>query len=171
MGDWVPANQDWEGTFNQGQEVPLAFSRGQPDPWPVIEGLDGIWAGTAELNGAKLRQVLSFTTTPERGTVITYSSPDQLVMGVPVAKFARKGKAVSFSLLKGISSFAGKFSDNGKQLSGTFSNTLNDNKTEVTFYRVEQAAAETPPKRPQEPKGPFPYKAEEVGFDNPDWLR
>src|SRR5690606_24400860 len=81
-GDWVATESKWQGTFNQGADVPLALLRGLPPKKPNVEGLDGRWEGTAELNGADLRQVLRITTTDERGTVVLYDSPDQMANGL-----------------------------------------------------------------------------------------
>lgn len=166
-GDWIEAEQHWAGTFNQGMQMPLAFEKGLPPPFAVVEGMDGRWEGTAELNGAKLRQILGIRT-GERGTVVIYASPDQLMMGAPVRDLAVEGDAVTFSLMNGISNFAGTLSADRSELTGTFATTLNDNVATVSLTRGDFGERE-PPKRPQNPQEPFPYAAEEVSFDNPQW--
>lgn len=168
-GDWLPAEHAWQGTFKQGIEAQLKFEPGPPPPQPVIEGLDGRWEGTAKLNSATLRQILRITTTPARGTVMLYDSPDQMAMGIPVENFTRDGRAVTFALVGGVSKFAGTFSDDMTQLTGTLTTTVNDNVAEVTLTRAKGDVAQGPPARPQTPKAPFPYKVEEVAFANPAW--
>jgi pimeloyl-ACP methyl ester carboxylesterase len=167
-GTWDPAAQAWKGTLTQGQEMALTFARGAPPPRPVIAGLDGVWVGTIERNGAKLRQVLNIRTVEGRGTVAVYSSPDQLAMGLPVSDLARDGQAVSLATARGVAKFAGTLSDDGNQLAGTWT-TPNQPDATMTFTRAteEQIAARRNPSRPQTPKEPFPYRAEDVAFDNP----
>jgi dienelactone hydrolase len=166
-GTWDEAAQQWKGTFNQGRALPLNLSMGAPPPRPVIAGLDGVWVGIIERNGARLRQVLSVRTV-EQGTFALYSSPDQLVNGVPVADLAREGQAVSLSVFGGLSKFAGALSDDGTQLTGTWTSPSQPEVT-MTFTKAteEALAARRNPNRPQNPTEPFPYKAEEVAFDNP----
>lgn len=166
-GVWVEADQNWQGTFRQGMEAQMVFEKGLPPPFPVIEGMDGVWQGTAELNDAKLRQVLAIRT-GENGSVAIYSSPDQLAMGLPVRDLAVEGDTVTFSLMNGISSFSGTLNEDRSEITGVFTTTLNDNVAPTTLTRgaLDEVAA---PKRPQNPVEPFPYTAEEVDFGNPQW--
>jgi pimeloyl-ACP methyl ester carboxylesterase len=164
-GDWVAAESKWRGTFNQGMDLPLSLSKGLPPKLPVIVGLDGRWEGIAELNGARLRQVLRIATTDERGTVLLYDSPDQLAMGLVAADFVRNGQSVGFSLLNGFSKFAGTLSATQTQLAGTFT-APGQPTVPVTFARAQQTV-QRQPGRPQTPRAPFPYRIEDVAFANP----
>jgi hypothetical protein len=167
-GTWDAAAQQWKGTLTQGQAMPLTFARGAPPPSPVIAGLDGVWVGTIERNGVKLRQVLNIRTLEGRGTFALYSSPDQMANGLPVTDLARTGQAVSLATARGLAKFAGTLSADGTALTGTWTSTTQPDVT-MTFGRAteEQIAARRNPARPQTPKEPLPYKAEEVAFDNP----
>jgi len=165
-GDWVEADQEWKGTFQQGAPTPFSFDKGPPPPFPVIEGMDGVWQGVAEMNGAKLRQMIAIRTVPERGTVVIYNSPDQLAMGIPVRDLTIDGSAVNFTMMSGLTMFKGMLDEARSELSGEFTTTLNDNVAKVAFTRGENMD-QAPPKRPQNPVEPFPYKAEEVSFANP----
>jgi len=166
-GTWDEAAQQWTGTLNQGAALPLNLAQGAPPPRPVIAGLDGVWRGTVERNGVSLRQVLRGRTVAQ-GTFILYDSPDQLVQGVPVADIARDGQAVSFTAFGGVTRFTGTLSEDGTQLAGAWV-TPNQPDMATTFTRTATDLSAGPPplNRPQEPKGPFPYRAEEVAFDNP----
>jgi pimeloyl-ACP methyl ester carboxylesterase len=119
----------------------------------------------AELNGAKLRQIIAIRT-GERGTMVVYSSPDQLVMGLPIRNLAIDGQKIGFSLMGGISIFEGTLNEDRSQIAGQFTTSMNDNVATVTMTRGEFGAAPRP-QRPQNPVEPFPYKVEEVTFDNP----
>jgi len=168
-GDWDEASQQWRGTFNQGGDLPLDFAKGAPPPKPVVEGLDGVWVGIIERNGARLRQVLSVRTI-DQGTFATYSSPDQMLNGAPVSDLVRQGPTVGLTAFNGFLTFAGTLSDDGTELAGTWSQP-NQPDMAITFTRAseEAIAARRNPARPQTPKEPFPYKVEEVAFDNPDF--
>ena len=167
-GAWDAAAQAGKGTLTQGQEMQLDFARGAPPPAPVIAGLDGVWVGTVERNGVKLRQILNVRTVDGRGTVAVYSSPDQMAYGLPVSDLAREGQAVSLATARGQARFAGTLSDDGTELAGTWT-APNQPDVTTTFTRAteEQVAARRNPARPQTPKEPFAYHAEEVAFDNP----
>jgi pimeloyl-ACP methyl ester carboxylesterase len=166
-GDWDAAAQAWKGTFHQGADLPLSLVKGKPAPHPVVAGLDGSWVGAIERNGVKLRQVLTVRTV-EAGTFALYSSPDQLANGIPVTAFTREGNEVVFTTARGRAKFSGKLSDDGTQLAGTWTVPEQPDTAMVLTKASEAAiAAVRNPARPQTPKPPFPYKAEEVAFDNP----
>jgi len=165
-GTWDEASRQWHGTLTQGQAMPLNFARGVPPPKPVVEGLDGVWVGSIERNGVRLRQVLSVRTI-EQGTFALYSSPDQMANGLPVTDLVRDGRSVTLATMRGLAKFSGTLSDDGSQLAGVWS-APNQPEMAVTFARAseEQVAARRNPARPQTPHEPFPYKVEDVAFDN-----
>lgn len=161
-GTWDEAAQKWKGTLTQGQAMPLDWSKGAPPAKPRIDGLDGVWRGTVELNGVKLRQVLRIRTV-EQGTFALYDSPDQMAMGLPVTDLTRDGQAVSMAAVHGMTRFAGTLSGDGTELSGVWK-TSNQPDMAITYTRGEALAQ---PGRPQTPKEPFPYRVEPAAFDNP----
>jgi pimeloyl-ACP methyl ester carboxylesterase len=165
QGTWDAAAQQWKGTLNQGQAMPLNFARGAPPPHPVVAGLDGVWEGSIERNGVKLRQVIRVRTI-KQGTFALYDSPDQLAMGIPIPDLARDGQAVTLSVFRGLAKFAGTLSDDGKQLTGTWT-APNQPDVTMTFAHREFLASAPVLNRPQTPREPFPYRAEDVAFDNP----
>lgn len=166
-GVWNPATKQWEGTWSQGMDLPLNLSAGEPAPKAVVEGLDGRWSGTAVRNGVNLRQVLRVET-GESGTNALLDSPDQMAMGVPVQSLTRDGRNIGFSIMNGAANFTGTLSEDGTKIEGVWSSP-NQPDVPVTLVRGtgEQTKAEA--KRPQLPQPPFPYAAEEVAFDNPDF--
>jgi pimeloyl-ACP methyl ester carboxylesterase len=163
-GTWSEADKAWLGTFTQGIAMKLALKAGDAPATPVIAGLDGRWAGELVLNGVTLRQGLRFRTAPT-GTIGLYESPDQMVSGVPVRGLTREGNALRWSIMGGMLAFAGKVSDDGQSLTGTFTQT-GQGEMPITFKRqaAGQKAAEA--KRPQEPRAPFPYRSEEAVVPN-----
>jgi uncharacterized protein len=162
---WSEAAQQWQGSLTQGAAMKLNLSRGLPPPKPVVARMDGLWEGVIEHNGAKLRQAMRITT-GEKGTTVLYDSPDQMAVGLPVKDLVRQEQTVRFSIMQGAASFEGTLSADGTQLTGSWTSP-NQPKMLMTLKRT-QATATTrqPPKRPQTPKGPYPYRVEVVAFDN-----
>jgi pimeloyl-ACP methyl ester carboxylesterase len=164
-GSWVAAEQAWNGTFTQGRELPLKFTRGLPPSKPVIAGMDGVWSGRITRNGIDLRVILHIAT-GVRGTTVSLDSPDQLNMGLTVQDFTREGQKVRFRLNVTGATYEGTLSDDQQRLSGTWT-ALNQPAAPIVFTRGAVAAATSPPRHPQTPQPPFPYTAEEVAFENP----
>jgi fermentation-respiration switch protein FrsA (DUF1100 family) len=165
-GAWVPAEQSWNGIFNQGADMQLKLVKGPPPARPVVAGLDGTWNGTITRNAATLRLILHISTTPQ-GTLILLDSPDQLANSVPVQSLTRDGQKVSFKLVVNGASYAGTLSADNMHIAGIW-NVPNRPDAPVEFTRSQAAAERMPPKRPQTPQPPFPYTAEDVSFDNPE---
>jgi hypothetical protein len=109
-GEWVEAEQHWSGVFVQGGKIPLTFRRGLPPARSVVEGLDGLWQGVVARNAVNLRLVLRVATT-DRGTIVTFDSPDLGAAGLPVAGFSRRAQEVGFSVPASDARFTGTLSD------------------------------------------------------------
>jgi pimeloyl-ACP methyl ester carboxylesterase len=158
-GVWDATGNRFNGLLHQASDLPLVLERGPFPAVPVIQGLDGNWEGSAQRNGATLRLVLRVTTGP-RGTIASFDSPDQLAMGLPVTGLAREGDAVRFTLPAGNTSFTGTVA--GERLTGRWT----DGTETMLVRRPAGAAVAAPPRRPQTPQPPFPYRAEEVSIAN-----
>jgi uncharacterized protein len=164
-GEWVAAEQHWSGVFTQGGKIPLTFRRGLPPARSLVEGLDGLWQGVVTRNGVNLRLVLRVATT-DRGTIVTFDSPDLGAVGLPVAGFSRRAREVGFSVPASGARFAGTLADDGTRFKGIW--TLpGQPDVEVAFVRTRATADREARVRPQTPKPPFPYRAEEVTFGHP----
>ncbi len=121
-------------------------------------GIAGTWNGILRISGAQLRIVLRFAEQADGRMACTMESPDQGAKGIPLTidSLSERFVAVSSRQLA-LTYFA---SCDAKQLHGTFQQ--GSLLAPLTFERGEAAAD-----RPQEPKAPFPYTAEEVVFLNP----
>ncbi len=165
-GEWVPAEKHWSGTFTQGVSLPLVLLPGAPPPKEVVEGLDGAWEGTLDRNGVTLRLVLRVRSS-DRGTVVTLDSPDMGALGLPVAEFSRVSDRVSFTVPVSQVRFEGTLSPDGQTLSGDWKRPGQPDAV-VRFARTSGTAERNAwPERRQTPRPPFPYRVEEVDFDNP----
>jgi pimeloyl-ACP methyl ester carboxylesterase len=163
-GDWDAAKAQWSGAFSQGADLPLTLSRGLPQAKPVIEGLDGQWDGSIAVNGVDLRLVLRVFT-GGRGTTASLDSPDQLARGIQVTGLTHEGSSVSYDVPMVKGHYAGVLSADGSKIEGTW--TQPGVNAPLTFALNKDAARNGPPPRPQTPTPPFPYKSEDVAFDNP----
>jgi uncharacterized protein len=163
-GKWDATAGGWVGAWKQsGATFPLTLTAGLPPPKPTVTGLDGDWTGALALGSVQLHLILHVKTGP-RGTTATVDSPDQLSYGLTVSSIHHDGSAAGFEMSALGASFAGTLSADGQSLAGAW--TQVGRTTPLTFAR--QAAGVAPPKliRPQTPTKPYPYREEEVTFDD-----
>ena len=120
--------------------MPLTFRRGLPPVRSVVEGLDGLWQGVVTRNGINLRLVLRVATT-DRGTIVTFDSPDLGAVGLPVAGFSRRAQDVGFSVPASGARFSGTLIDDGTRLKGLWTMPGQPD-VEVTFVRAERSCSE-----------------------------
>jgi hypothetical protein len=135
---------------------------------PVARSADGPsiagdWAGVLSIGQAKLNLVLHLQ---QEGAAWkgTMDSVDQGAMGLPIDRITLDGAKLHFEMRALGASFDGVVSADGKAIAGTFMQA--GMSLPLEFARADGAAS-LAPKRPQEPKPPFPYDAEDVTFPNP----
>jgi fermentation-respiration switch protein FrsA (DUF1100 family) len=155
-----------EGTWNQGQPLPLDFKRvaGATAERKKAKpsDIDGVWQGTLDAGAAKLR-IAFHITNMEDGLMATMDSPDQGVNGLLVTTVTRNGSTLVMELKQAGAKFEGKISADLATIDGTWSQgsvslpLALKHTTSVTY--VER-------KRPQNPVKPYPYKEEEVTYVN-----
>lgn len=116
----------------------LIFRRGLPPSRPVVEGLDGLWQGAVTRNGVALRLVLRVATT-DRGTIVTFDSPDLGAVGLPVAGFFRRARDVGFTVPASGARFSGTVIDDGTRLKGRWT-VPGQPDVEITFARTRATA-------------------------------
>ncbi|MFO1013894.1 MAG: alpha/beta fold hydrolase [Caulobacteraceae bacterium] len=164
-GKWNAAEGRWDGQWTQGISLALDLEKGPLPPRPTVAGLDGDWDGTLAGGPVTLRLVLHVRTTVEAGTVATLDSVDQLANGIAISSISRNGEEVSFESRTIGGRFRGTLSADGKTLTGAWSQGA---PSPLSFTRRDGGAAFAgPPRRPQTPKAPYPYLAQDVAFDNP----
>jgi len=123
------------------------------------QGIVGQWNGVLSIQGMNLRLVFHISETDGVFSA-TMDSPDQGAFGITVTSTTFDGSKLSLAIPAMGLSYEGELNEN--TVSGTFKQghlTL-----PLTLERTEE-----PPKalvRPQEPKQPFPYRSEEVFFEN-----
>jgi hypothetical protein len=126
------------------------------------ERLVGSWRGGLEVGGgASLTIVFNISQDAGGAFTGTMDSPDQGAVGIPLTSVSIEGSSVIFSIQAVQGTYTGTLSDEGDQISGTWS----QGPASLPLSLVKGDAL-PPPERPQEPKPPYPYSSEEVTFRN-----
>jgi fermentation-respiration switch protein FrsA (DUF1100 family) len=164
-GKWDAASKTWIGIWLQnGASMPLNFTRGSPAAPPSkVEGLDGDWDGALQTSGMRLRLALHVKTTATLGTVATMDSIDQAATGIPVSAISRDGNAVSFDVALVHGGFKGTLDASGQTITGQWSQGT---PLPLTLTRRAPGVQQQTLNRPQTPVKPYPYREEEVTFED-----
>ncbi len=150
-----------DGWWLQGVEMPLRLRR-TPHVDVAPSDIDGMWGGTLQSGNRSLRLVINITNTPY-GLVTSWDSPDENARGL-AASISRKGAQVTFDSRPPVrASFEGKLDEARTTLDGTWSQ--GGNSAALVLTR-ERNAAVRDPKRPQNPVKPYPYREENVSYEN-----
>lgn len=124
------------------------------------QNITGSWAGKLNFGGASLNLIFNISST-DSGYKATLDSPDQNAKGIPVSvvTFVDSLLTVKVNMLG--ASFSGRLVGEDKII-GTFVQGAASISLELTPQKTDK----TTRIRPQEPKAPFPYKTEDVIFEN-----
>jgi uncharacterized protein len=125
--------------------------------------LDGDWIGTLDLGALKLRIVFHITSSAD-GLKATVDSPDQNALGLPVSSVQVNGSSVTVELEKPKAIYEGQISSDLSTLDGSWKQGLGSRP--LVMKRVKDKAELAPRPRPQNPQKPYPYRAEDVAYDN-----
>lgn len=123
------------------------------------QDITGQWNGVLDIQGIKLRLVFHVSQGDE-GLTATMDSPDQGANGIPVAKTTFDPPAVAFEIPGIGMEYQGTLADS------TIEGTFRQRGFETPLNLSREAIDLAPPNRPQEPEAPFPYRSEEVTFNN-----
>lgn len=167
-GQVQPDGKAIKGTWSQGRPMPLDFARAttpiKTEHKPAKPSdIDGAWTGTLDTGVSKLRVVFHITNT-EDGLIATLDSPDQGAKGLPTSSVTRNGSTLKIEA-KGIGgSFEGTIAPDLSSIDGKW--TQAGGTLPLTLRRVKDEAELEPPKRPQNPVRPYPYRDEDVTYQN-----
>jgi len=122
----------------------------------------GIWQGPIGAGGVEL--TLAFTIADKDGKrTATMAVPEQGAKSLPCAEPKLDGDKLTLDVPVVAGKFVGKFAKDGKSIVGTWFQAGRE--FPLTLESVDRLLEL---KRPQLPKGPFPYSAEDVSFENTD---
>ncbi|HEX3820298.1 MAG TPA: hypothetical protein VHW45_08200, partial [Candidatus Sulfotelmatobacter sp.] len=166
-GKVAPDGKTISGTWSQGKALPLDFKRATA---PIKtehksakpSDIDGAWMGTLDLGTVRLRVVFHISNT-EDGLTATLDSPDQNAKGMPTTSVTRDGMNLKIESKNISAVFEGKIAPDLSSIDGTF--TQMGAAHPLVLKRLKDQA-EIERRRPQNPTRPYPYREEEVHYDN-----
>jgi hypothetical protein len=120
----------------------------------------GAWEGAIDTGALKLRIGVAVTVQPDATLSATMDSPDQGAYGLPLNDVSFANGVFTFALKRANGAFEGRLNAAGTEIAGTWTQTI---ALPLVLKRVEKL---TRPNRPQEPRPPFPYLAEDISIAN-----
>ncbi|RAK64180.1 alpha/beta hydrolase family protein [Hymenobacter edaphi] len=127
--------------------------------------LTGDWQGSLSAAGTDIPLVVHLQQQPDGRYTGTLDSPKQQAYGLPIASITVRADSVVMRLTAPAAVLAGRVSTDGQQISATWQQ--GGRSAPLTLRRQGTAGSAAPAvRRPQEPKAPFPYRAEDVTFAN-----
>jgi pimeloyl-ACP methyl ester carboxylesterase len=157
-----------DGTWTQnGSEFPLVLKRSKEqaevDHKPVKPSdIDGAWLGTIDTGTIKLRIVFHVRNTDE-GLEATLDSPDQGAMGMSTSAVKRNGPSLKIEVNSIGGVFEGTIAPDLASIDGKW---MQGGGTMPLLLKPLKNLDEVGGKRPQVPTRPYPYREEEVSFEN-----
>jgi pimeloyl-ACP methyl ester carboxylesterase len=160
------AGTEIAGTWTQrGRDYPMAFKRF--DPTKVVTAsvpkeLEGMWEGKLVVQGGiELRIVLKVEKGKDGALKAALVSPDQSPVGIPIGTIALKDGALNFDIKRIGAKYSGKQDKKGTAFEGTF--TQMGASFPLVLKKTDRVSER---RRPQTPKAPFPYRSENVSYEN-----
>jgi uncharacterized protein len=124
----------------------------------------GDWLGTLNINGSSLRIVFHIQSTTD-GLHATLDSPDQYARDLPISSAELKDGILKLVSERLNGRFEGSISEDLSVLTGTW--TQGPGSWPLVLKRTTKTTSLERHPRPQEPKKPYPYREEDVAYDNP----
>jgi len=149
-----------------GQTFPLVFHRRSGNaagkkPVDAISQFEGTWQGAFQNGNMRYRLQLHVTHDEEKKLSGTLDSLDQGANGLPMSKLSDKNDAVHFEIAMVAGVYEGTMNAAHNAIAGKWSQ--NQDTVALEFKRSDEVLAL---RRPQNPAKPYPYKEEEVNFQN-----
>ncbi|MCC3155635.1 alpha/beta fold hydrolase [Hymenobacter sp. 15J16-1T3B] len=127
--------------------------------------LAGDWQGSLSAGGTDIPLVVHLQQLPDGRYTGTLDSPKQQAYGLPIASVTVRADSVVLRLTAPAAVLAGRVSADGQQINASWQQ--GGRAAPLTLKRQGAAGSTAPAvRRPQEPKAPFPYRAEDVTFAN-----
>jgi pimeloyl-ACP methyl ester carboxylesterase len=123
--------------------------------------LDGTWQGALETGRGTLRLQFNIKSNDKGELSGTLDSLDQGANGIPLSAVGLKGSSVTLELNVVGGKYEGELSKDGQEISGTWTQ---GKPLPLVLKRGDKPAVRL---RPQEPAKPYPYREEEVSYENP----
>jgi dienelactone hydrolase len=129
----------------------------------IEPGIEGVWLGTLSVNEQlSLRVAFEISRNSDGQLVATFASVDQGAFGIPVEKVTSANGKVTLDVKAIGAVVTGEIK--GQTIASSFRQGDRE-PTPVLLKKIDKMP-ESPLKRPQEPKKPYPYIEEEVSYEN-----
>ena len=123
--------------------------------------IKGIWQGTIKTPDFELRMIFVVSLSSDNTLTATMDVPEQNATDIPIDEVLFDGSTLQLEIKPIDGVYKGVLSDDGETIEGNWT------QSGMTLPLVlERTEAKFEIKRPQEPKKPYPYKVEEVVFEN-----
>jgi hypothetical protein len=129
----------------------------------VAQTIAGDWSGTLNAAGVQLRPALHVSAGESGSFKATLDSLDQGAIGIPVSTIALNGSTVSFQINAIRSSYEGTLNADATVIDGKWSQ--GGGTLPLVLSRVKDSSTLVL-KRPQNPAKPYPYREEDVTYQN-----
>lgn len=145
-------------------QIPVQAKDNPPAPTatPAHQSLAGNWSGTLKVGPISMRLAVAIIAKPDGSYSGTLNSLDQDAAPHPFDEVSLKEKSVHLVLKRARLVIDGILNEAGTQIDGKLKQ---GGATLPLVFKKSDRAPEAP-KRPQEPHPPFPYRAEEVTYEN-----
>lgn len=124
-------------------------------------GLEGHWLGKLKVGAIELRLGLNFARDKDGKLTGTLDSLDQGIKNITIEEIQVKDQDVELNWSGLKAAFTGHLQDKDQKLAGQWQQS--GLKLDITFERQKDRPVVA---RPQEPKRPYPYRVEEITFEN-----
>jgi uncharacterized protein len=121
----------------------------------------GVWLGTIKVPGVELRIGLVIQRNPDGSLAGTLNSIDQGAMNIPMDGIVLRGDSLLCHIKAIQGGYEGRIAENGQAIDGKWKQ--GGGAVPLMLDRVDRLPAFN---RPQNPIEPYPYKAEEVRYEN-----
>jgi uncharacterized protein len=121
----------------------------------------GDWQGTLTAGATGLRVAVHITADADGKFTGTLDSLDQGARGIRIGAITVNDRQVTFTVPAVAGSFTGRVSDDGNTIDGSWTQGAS------LPLVLTRGAPAPPPRRPQTPVKPYPYREEDVAFPNP----
>jgi pimeloyl-ACP methyl ester carboxylesterase len=121
----------------------------------------GVWLGTLKVPGVELRIGLVIQRNPDGSLAGTLNSIDQGAMNIPMDGIVLRGDSLLCHVKAIQGGYEGKIAENGQAIDGKWKQ--GGGVLPLMLNRVDKLPEFN---RPQNPIKPYPYKAEEVRYEN-----
>ncbi len=141
--------------------VAVAIATFAADGRAAEQPIEGPWQGSLKLGAIELRIVFHFARDTEGQLTATMDSPDQGAKGLPIESATRKQDHIVLEARSIGGSYEGTISADGRNIKGTWKQS--GQTLPLDLVRLDK---EPDYRRPQEPEKPYPYREEQVNYQN-----